>query len=36
MGRLKKEGVITIDTPPERLLPHILNTYLSVKHSGVL
>ena len=36
MARLKKEGVIAIDTQPQRLLPNVLNTYLSVKHSGVL
>ncbi|WP_149983033.1 DUF58 domain-containing protein [Pseudoalteromonas rhizosphaerae] len=36
MARLKKEGVIAIDTQPQKLLPNVLNTYLNVKHSGVL
>lgn len=36
MARLKKSGVIVVDTQPQKLLPNVLNTYLSVKHSGVL
>ncbi|MGO2011088.1 MAG: DUF58 domain-containing protein [Pseudoalteromonas sp.] len=36
MAKLRKEGVIAIDCKPEQLLPNVINTYLSVKHSGVL
>ena len=36
MAKLKKQGVIAIDCNPEQLLPHVLNTYLNVKHSGAL
>jgi uncharacterized protein (DUF58 family) len=36
MAKLRKEGVIAIDCNPEQLLPHVLNTYLNVKHSGAL
>ncbi len=36
MAKLRKQGVIAIDCNPEQLLPHVLNTYLNVKHSGSL
>ncbi|EWH06622.1 hypothetical protein AT00_08510 [Pseudoalteromonas lipolytica SCSIO 04301] len=36
MAKLKKQGVIAIDCKPAQLLPHVLNTYLNVKHSGAL
>ncbi|WP_024610169.1 DUF58 domain-containing protein [Pseudoalteromonas sp. TB64] len=36
MAKIRKEGVIAIDSKPEQLLPNVINTYLNVKHSGVL
>ncbi|KMT66980.1 DUF58 domain-containing protein [Catenovulum maritimum] len=36
LARLAKEGVIVVDTQAEFLLPHVVNTYLNVKHSGML
>ena len=36
LKRLAKEGVICVDSKPEHLLPHVINTYLNVKHSGLL
>ncbi len=36
LKRLAKEGILCIDTQPEHLLPHVINTYLNVKHSGML
>lgn len=34
--RLSKEGVICVESKPEHLLPNVINTYLSVKNSGLL
>ncbi|QDP02316.1 DUF58 domain-containing protein [Thalassotalea sp. PS06] len=34
--RMTKEGIICVECSPERLLPYVINTYLSVKHSGML
>ncbi|WP_159084240.1 DUF58 domain-containing protein [Saccharobesus litoralis] len=36
LKRLRKENVICVDTKPELLLPYVVNTYLNVKHSGLL
>lgn len=36
LQRLRKEKVICVDTKPELLLPYVINTYLNVKHSGLL
>jgi len=36
LKRMAKEGILCIDTQPEHLLPYIINTYLNVKHSGML
>ncbi|TLU67223.1 DUF58 domain-containing protein [Thalassotalea litorea] len=36
LKRMTKEGIICVECSPERLLPHVINTYLSVKHSGML
>lgn len=36
LKRLSKEGVICVDSKPEHLLPYVINTYLNVKHSGLL
>lgn len=36
MKRLSKEGLICVETKPENLLPHVINTYLKVKSSGLL
>lgn len=36
LKKIEKEGVICIDTQPEHLLPYVINTYLNVKHSGML
>ena len=34
--RLVKEGIICVHSKPEHLLPYMINTYLNVKHSGML
>lgn len=36
LKRIEKEGVICITCKPEFLLPYVVNTYLNVKHSGML
>lgn len=36
LKRLSKEGVICVESKPESLLPQVINTYLNVKHSGLL
>lgn len=36
LKRLEKEGVICVNCEPQYLLPHVVNTYLNVKHSGML
>lgn len=36
LKKVEKEGVICIDTQPQHLLPYVINTYLNVKHSGML
>ncbi|MEI6895719.1 MAG: DUF58 domain-containing protein [Colwellia sp.] len=36
LKRIEKEGIICIDCKPEYLLPYVINTYLNVKHSGLL
>ena len=36
LKRLAKEGVLCVDTQPEFLLPYVINTYLNVKHAGIL
>ncbi|WP_016955844.1 DUF58 domain-containing protein [Catenovulum agarivorans] len=35
-ARLAKEGVICVNTQSEYLLPYVINTYLNIKHSGLL
>ena len=36
LSRLRKENIICVNSQPEHLLPHVINTYLSVKHAGLL
>ncbi|WP_440904575.1 DUF58 domain-containing protein [Catenovulum sp. SX2] len=36
LARLAKEGVICVNTQSEYLLPYVINTYLNIKHSGLL
>ncbi len=36
LKRLAKEGILCVDSQPEHLLPYVINTYLNVKHSGIL
>lgn len=36
LKRIEKSGVICIDTKPQFLLPYVINTYLNVKHAGIL
>ena len=36
LKRIEKEGVICINCTPQHLLPYVVNTYLNVKHSGML
>lgn len=36
LKRIAKQGILTIDCKPEQLLPYLINTYLNVKHSGML
>ncbi|NQY63240.1 MAG: DUF58 domain-containing protein [Alteromonadaceae bacterium] len=36
LKRLAKEGVICVNCEPQNLLPYVINTYLNVKHSGML
>ncbi len=36
LSRLRKENIICVNSQPEHLLPQVINTYLSVKHAGLL
>jgi len=36
LNRLRKENIICVSSQPEHLLPQVINTYLSVKHAGLL
>jgi len=36
LNRLRKENIICINSQPEHLMPQVINTYLSVKHAGLL
>ncbi|WP_077339905.1 DUF58 domain-containing protein [Pseudocolwellia agarivorans] len=36
LNRLRKENIICVNSQPEHLLPQVINTYLSVKHAGLL